>query len=94
MNRHFRLSSSAEDKGFEPSTGYPAPDFESGLNAKKPCKNKAFQNSATYLLQNSVTEIIDGWESLSIVGKSNVLEAYRREVTTIDSNAPNKRGGK
>jgi len=25
-----RLSSQAEDKGFEPSTGFPAPDFESG----------------------------------------------------------------
>ncbi len=25
-----RISSSAEDKGFEPSTGFPAPDFESG----------------------------------------------------------------
>ncbi len=25
-----QLSSGAEDKGFEPSTGYPAPDFESG----------------------------------------------------------------
>ncbi len=25
-----RLSAGAEDKGFEPSTGFPAPDFESG----------------------------------------------------------------
>jgi len=25
-----QLCSVAEDKGFEPSTGFPAPDFESG----------------------------------------------------------------
>ena len=49
----------AEDKGFEPSTGFPAPDFESGSNDRKANKNKASQNLATHVLTSIAKESLE-----------------------------------
>ncbi len=49
----------AEDKGFEPSTGFPAPDFESGSNDRKANKNKASHNLATLVLTSIAKESLE-----------------------------------
>lgn len=78
--REFAVScvgESAEDKGFEPSTGFPAPDFESGSDLQKTNKNKGLSKPGAHVLTSAIPadlkSVVDAWPNLSESTKQTLL---------------------
>ena len=77
-----RLSSKAEGKGLEPSTGYPAPDFESSGNCVDVEENahsseRAAQGAALgadlLLVDSDLQAIVDAWPALPEAVRAGIL---------------------
>jgi hypothetical protein len=73
---------SAEDKGFEPSTGFPAPDFESGSTVEKPNENKGFSNLALNARESA--NLSDLLASLSDSMLSEPIKQAIRSLIQLD----------
>jgi len=71
------IGAGAEDKGFEPSTGFPAPDFESGSGTQIPKENKGTRKSANNVLTSAISSdlqtVVDAWPNLSDSTKRTLL---------------------
>ena len=76
----------AEGKGLEPSTGKPAPDFESVGNREIPEKNGLFAFGAAVgaaakpemvAIDPDLREVIDAWSALPDAIKAGILAMVR-----------------
>ncbi len=85
------LKKEAEDMGFEPTTGFPAPDFESGSSDQIPSENGDAVNSDRYLIRSEVSDelsgIIEKWSTLSATTQQTIVKLI--ELDTFQAEAAN-----